>query len=347
MFGWFVSKPECPVDSQTREWIERRWAWLTEQFGQESLQAVRVILPTAEFFPDSYGGTAADTRVMLDRVCGYMGIGPETVEMSLYQDRNPVYDAEGRRGTAGLYHEEAGKFHVWIEASNLGDPLALVAVMAHELGHVHLLGHDRVSSDADDDEPLADLLTVYLGMGLFTANSVIRENYWQRGNVAGWSMSRRGYLSMPMFGYALARFALARAEEQPPWAKELRPDVRSAFVKARRFLAEMAQDHPTTVPMAPTSLKRSSLINAAGDVDLRKEDPSEAKGIDRLTWAYERASRWVGFCLFTGLMAGAGGLIGGLAGAVLDAGLGSEGVSDRGAFVGAIVFGLFGVWKLR
>src|SRR5262245_14406851 len=215
MFGWFGSKPECPVDLPTSQWIERRWAWLTQEFGAERLRAARVILPTPEFFPDSYTGTDGDARRMLDRVCGYMGIAPETVELSLYQDRNPVYDGEWRQGTAGLYHEEAGKFRVWVEVGNLDDPLALVATMAHELGHVHLLGHGRVSPDADDHEPLTDLLTVYLGMGIFTANSVIREHYWDLGTTSGWRIGRRGYLSMPMYGYALALFAEARGEEQP------------------------------------------------------------------------------------------------------------------------------------
>lgn len=42
MFGWFPSKsskPECPVDPQTKEWIERRMTWLTEQFGWARLRS--------------------------------------------------------------------------------------------------------------------------------------------------------------------------------------------------------------------------------------------------------------------------------------------------------------------
>jgi hypothetical protein len=75
-------------------------------------------------------------------------------------------------------------------------------------------------------------------MGIFTANSVIHENYWHAGQVSGWSMGRRGYLSMPMYGYALALFAWARGEQNPLWAKQLRADVQSAFRKGKRFLAE-------------------------------------------------------------------------------------------------------------
>lgn len=245
MPGWFTSEPECPIDLETKEWIEQRWAWLTDQFGAQRVRAAEVILPTPEFFPDEFEGKPDDARPILDRVCAYMGIAPETVELTCYEDRNPVQEGEWRHGTAGLYLEEAGKYQVWIEQGNLGDPLALIATMAHELAHVHLLGHRRITADAEDHEPLTDLLTVFLGFGVFTANSVIRERAWLAGGEAGWSMGRLGYLSMPMFGYALARFAEARGEEQPKWAQHLRADVSEAFTKTRRFFAAGAQAEPT------------------------------------------------------------------------------------------------------
>jgi hypothetical protein len=241
MFGWLRSKAECPVDPQAKEWIERRMLWLADAFGWERMRSARVILPTPEFFPDPYSGSDEDARGMLDRVCGYMGIDPGTVELSIYEDRNPVFEGEWRQGTAGLYHEEEGRFRVWVEVANLDDPLALVGTLAHELGHVHMLGHGRVSDEEEDHEPLTDLLTVFLGLGVFTANSVIHENYWHEGQVSGWSMGRRGYLTMPMYGYAFALFARARGEDHPRWARELRLDVRSAFKQGARFLAEAGE----------------------------------------------------------------------------------------------------------
>jgi uncharacterized protein YjbI with pentapeptide repeats len=237
MLDWLAPKPECPVDPATRDWIDRRWAWLEEQFGRERLLKARVVLPLAEYFPDDYSDDPEDVRAMLDRVCGYMGIDPATVELSVYEDRNPVHEGQWKQGTAGLYHEEAGRFRVWVELSNLADPLGMVGTMAHELGHVLLLGQGRITAEVEDHEPLTDLLSVFLGLGVFTANSVLRENYWHAGVVSGWSMGRRGYLSMPMFGYALALFARARDEEKPEWERHLRPDVRAAFRAANRFLS--------------------------------------------------------------------------------------------------------------
>jgi hypothetical protein len=237
MFGWFRTKAECPVDAETRQWIDERWQWLEEEFGMDLPRKVPVVLPRAEFFPDPYNGTDDDARATLDRVCEYMAIDPDTVELSLYEEeRNPLFEGQWH-GTAGLYEADGGKFHIWVEVANLADPLAMIGTMAHELGHVHLLGHGRVSDECEDHEPLTDLLTVFFGLGVFTANSVIREKHWNAGHSSGWSVGRLGYLGMPEYGYAFARFARARNEDGTAWSRELRLDVRSSFQQAMRFLA--------------------------------------------------------------------------------------------------------------
>lgn len=233
MFGWFRSKPAtCPVDPGTRQWIDTRWAWLTEQFGKTRLTQSTLILPTAEFFPDDYHGKEADGRVMLDRVCSFLEIDPRRIELSFYEDK---------QGTAGLYQAEEDKFRIWIDVGNLNDPLALIATISHELCHVHLLGFGRITTEEEDHEPLTDLLTVFLGMGIFTANSVIRESNWTHGQLSGWTMGRQGYLCMPEYAYALALYARDRHEDSSSWLKHLRLDVRTHFKEAQRFLKEDAQ----------------------------------------------------------------------------------------------------------
>jgi hypothetical protein len=237
MFGWFRSKPTCPVDGPTRQWIDTRWTWLEDQFGADFQRNRRVILPRPEFFPDPFHSTDADARRMLDRVSGYMDIKPATVELALYAENNPGY--EGRwHSEVALPQSQDGRYLIWVEVANLHDPLALVATMARQLAVVHLYGQGLHPDDADDHQPLSELLTVLLGMGVITANAVIRENYWQSGQMSGWSMGRRSYLEMSAFGYALARFARARGENGASWGSELRLDVRSAFEQSIRLLAE-------------------------------------------------------------------------------------------------------------
>jgi len=213
--------------------------WLIAQFGIDRLHSAQVVLPTDDFFPDSYTPSPEGAQVMLDKMCDYMGIDQAVVDLQFFQDRNPLYENNDlRHGAAGIYEAVGGKYRIWVEVGNLNDPLALIATMAHELAHVHLLGHGRISADVEDHEPLTDLLTVFLGLGVITANAVIRESYWNVGGMSGWQMGRRGYLAMPSYGYALALFARARGEEEPSWASHLRPDVRSAFRAASGFLAK-------------------------------------------------------------------------------------------------------------
>lgn len=225
LFSWLVPKTECPIDPATRVWVDRRWSWLEGQFGCDRLLRQPVVLPRPEFFPDPYNQRPADIYAMLGRVCGYMDVDPSSISLSLFENdpRDP-----GRKAI-GLYEQEGDGYRIWIEVASLADPLALVATFTHEVGHVLLLGQERISPDEEDHEPLTDLLTVYLGMGVITANAVIRTTRWETTSA--------GYMPMRTYGYALARFARSRGEDGSAWVRHLRPDVRWAFRKAMAFLA--------------------------------------------------------------------------------------------------------------
>lgn len=260
MFNWFRTKPACPVNEQTREWLDRRWTWLEKQFGLRRLLNHPLILPNAEFFPDPFYGTEEEMRHVLRLVCKYMDVDPLTVELCFYEDEPPVLEEGSYQGSPGLFDRRDGRFRIWLEISNLADPPRCVATMAHELGHIHLLGHGRVTEDEGDHEPLTDLLTVYFGMGVFTANSTIRERYWQQGHYSGWNVGRCGYLEMPEYGYAFARYAMARGEDGSAWMRELRLDVRTAFKQAMRFLAAEMGGGGKTAPASPGELSSAAAV---------------------------------------------------------------------------------------
>ncbi len=214
--------------------------WLCEQFGPERLLKFPIILPTVEFFPDPYDGADEDVRLLLDRLCGYMDIDPERIRLGFYSEQEPdlgeQFQAVGRRkGTAGL-HFAAEQPEIWIETSHLADPVAVVATLAHELGHVHLISDGRISRDVADHEPLTDLLTIYFGLGVFTANAYLRERRKQGLQYSSWSLSRVGYLTAPAYAYALSLVAWGRGELRPIWATHLRPDIRQPFSEGLRYL---------------------------------------------------------------------------------------------------------------
>jgi len=139
------------------------------------------------------------------------------------------------RGTSGRYDVE-GQEIVAIEASNLHDPMALVATIAHELSHARLLGEGRLTGKEEDHEPVTDLTTVFFGLGIFNANCAFRFSQWSRAGRHGWNAATLGYLSEEMFGYALGLWTLVRDEENPAWVRHLRTNPRVYMKQTVRFL---------------------------------------------------------------------------------------------------------------
>jgi hypothetical protein len=239
MFGWF--KPTCPVAPEERLWVESRMRWLVAQFGAEQARSAPVVLPTPEFFPEPYEPTEEGGAMLFRRVCGYLRIDPAPIDLHFYEERRMPLQGDGwqrHEGTAGLYQGASWGTLIQLEVSALQDPLALVATAAHELCHFLLLGQGRLTGDEPDHEELTDLLTIYLGLGVFTANSRIRSSAGHEGLTESWSIRRLGYLSQPKTGYALAVHAGLREEEDPPWAGHLCADVRSVFKKGHRWLRQ-------------------------------------------------------------------------------------------------------------
>jgi HEAT repeat protein len=230
MFGWF--RPHCPVPPPEQLWIDRRMTWLAQTFGADRLRQAEVVLPTPEFFPGPYRGTEEHLRRVFRRVCRYMGVEPNRLDVGLFTPPHP--DAPE---AMGLY-VPGPREKVLLADTQLGDPVAAVATLAHELAHALLLGDNRIRRDEGDHEQVTDLLTVFLGFGVFGSNSVMREDSKTYGNWHYWRISRQGYLSERMYGYACALFAQARCEGAPAWAGHLRPNVRAVFKQSLTYLSK-------------------------------------------------------------------------------------------------------------
>src|SRR5262249_49906588 len=157
-------------------------------------------------------------------VATQMHLSPANIDVTLFASEHeitrglvPFYSGE-TSGAGGLYHHDPdARPHISVNEVQLKDPMALVAVLAHELGHIILLRPGLIDRDDPDMEPLNDLLTVFLSFGIFTANSAFRFEQHSDNTSQGWSVRRLGYLSEEQFGYALARFAFERGEGKPAW----------------------------------------------------------------------------------------------------------------------------------
>jgi hypothetical protein len=218
-----------------QDWIETSLDWLLAEFGRSRLHGT-VLLPTDDFFPGVYRGTRADIRTVLGILCAHLAIDPDRIELEHYSgDVEPGLSAHvplssRSRGAAGHHRMRDGRSVIGVKDEQAETPMALVATIGHEL----LLADGRISADRRDHEPLTDLLTVFVGLGVFAANSAFE--FSQDRN--SYRTSRLGYLTEPMFGYALARYAWLRGEPDPPWARHLDTNPRAFLKQGLRYLAQ-------------------------------------------------------------------------------------------------------------
>jgi len=239
---FFVPKQPLPDDQLS--WVEAGFAQLDICLGRKCMVTCDVVLPNDHFFPDPYDAGIEAVRVMARRIAGYMQVDPGCFEVSLYTSidhtlRKDVPIWSGRNcDAAGLYfHQpEDGVYTIGINEDQLADPIRLSATLAHELAHVLLLGGGLVKPDKEDMEPLTDLATVYLGLGVLTSSAAFQFRQWTNNRTQGWSVNRQGYLPEAMWGYALAKFAHLRNERHPSWVAALARNIRNEYRSADRWL---------------------------------------------------------------------------------------------------------------
>jgi hypothetical protein len=247
---WF--SPKLPVDDEERLWVDEGFARLVKMLGRSRLLDARVILPNPEYFPDAYDGSEAAAEILFRRVCDYMQVDRRRLRLEIFPDETEElretshWHIDTGRHAAGVYirdgatEEDGDRVVIALRSTLLKEPFALVATIAHELGHVILLGGGHMDRNTPDHEPMTDLLTVFLGFGIFSANSAARFKQYSEAGWHGWSMQRLGYLPQEIYGYALARFAAERGERKPEWTRHLSTNVRVYFKRSRAWLAKNA-----------------------------------------------------------------------------------------------------------
>jgi len=247
---WGGETPKLPLDEEQKAWIEKSFQWLLNEFSEGYFLKRQTILPEQSFFPDKYQGTEECVVKLVERVCSYMDVDPNLVETEFFFDRDDTASKhrlggeEKHDGSAGLYFSQTSretKKKIAINVSQFKNPMSLVATIAHELGHVILLGGGKISRDNKDHEYLTDLITVFFGLGIFTANSAFQFSQWQDHSHQGWRAARLGYMSEEMFAYSLAAYAWMRGETNPKWSSCLAMNVGHYFKQSIKYLDKGGQ----------------------------------------------------------------------------------------------------------
>ena len=236
MFNFFKTK--LPIDLLNKAWIEYRWSWLCKNLGAELMRNAPML--TLTDFPELSDLTEQSARRLFQRISAQFKFSANSVALEFLDDAGGAGEYNDGSSALGFY-EPGNDLHdgkVVIATSLLQRPAEMVSTMAHVLGHHLLLGGSGklFAADEFDHEHLTDLLSVFTGFGLFTANCTVQDHSYTDGEMNHFHISKSGYLSSIQFGYALGLMAWMRNEYSPTWLNQLRPDARVSCRNAIRYL---------------------------------------------------------------------------------------------------------------
>ena len=236
--------PKCPVDKRTKEWLETSFLWLLDHFGEDAFRRAEIILPSDKRFPERLFADENSINAYLKTVCGFMDVEYKNVSPKIfaYTGHDNFYplatpDSIGSR-PCGLYYYYARKHQIAIDQSLLSSPPSFVATIAHALAHAKLENDAVPEQNRENEELLTDLATIFLGMGIFTANSIFGFDQFASARSHGWRAKRTGYIEEESAGYALALFAYMKGDTKPVWAKFLETNPKHYFKQGLKFLVK-------------------------------------------------------------------------------------------------------------
>jgi hypothetical protein len=219
------------LDAEDEAWQVETWAWFLKEFGDlAQLRQTPLVTPTRAFFPPTEATGEARAEHIFDCVRRLSGMEHWPCRLIAQPAR-----AELRVGDVTalerISHPPAGTFSldgngavISYEPSSVADPLKLIATFSHELAHYRLSNLRReIPGGEEVHEYATDLMSVYLGFGLFQANSAFSYSQHQDVMSQGWRYSRMGYLGERGFVFALAVFLELKglpSDEAKPFLKK-------------------------------------------------------------------------------------------------------------------------------
>lgn len=111
-------------------------------------------------------------------------------------------------------------------------PESLIATFAHELAH-YLSGVAKEPPPGGDEywEHATDLTAIFLGFGIFLANSAFTFEQYTSVDSQGWSSRRQGYMTEQEIIYSLAIFCVLKNIPTTEASSYLDSHLRSYFKK--------------------------------------------------------------------------------------------------------------------
>jgi hypothetical protein len=234
------------LDAEDEAWQVETWGWFLKAFGGRArLKRAPLVTPSREFFPPTDAQGEARAAHIFESVKLLAGMRkwecrlmaqPHRADLKVgaLQTLKPVTWAP-----AGTFSHDGNQATITYQPADIAEPAKLIATFIHELAHYLLAARpDEPPGGEEVHEYTTDLLTVYLGFGLFQANTAFSFSQHQSVMSQGWQYSRQGYLGERAFAFALAVFLELRGQDNDEVKMQLKPHLFADLVKARKSIVK-------------------------------------------------------------------------------------------------------------
>jgi hypothetical protein len=240
MLGWF--RRGTLLGSELTQWQFDCFGWLLRHTGgMDALKARPLVQPTPRFFPDRGMHGHAMAEAMFARVRGYAGMADWPCELRMQEDDpNPLVSTallvkNSPSSPAGTFRATDEGALITYHPQRLSDPMSLVATFAHELAHYRTAGCPEPPPGGWDVwEHATDLAAVFLGFGLFLANSRFSFSQHSDGQTMGWKWRQQGYVSEPEILHMHAIRCVLLGTPPRETLEHLKPALRGIYKRVQR-----------------------------------------------------------------------------------------------------------------
>ena len=244
-FNIFNKKPL--LNPATTEWLFETFAWAIENFGTYTFyQDTILVTPTHKHFPLKIEQLHEYEIALktLEMVKKYAMIQNWPCELVVQEPDVELQLAETliiespTAGTAGTFSHSEGKYVITYNPKILKNSENMVATFAHELAHYLSYNSPLPPLGREYLEHATDLLAVYMGFGVFLANTAFSFQQYNNVYSQGWTVCNQGYLSQYELTYALAIFCTLKNISNPEVEKHLKKSLCSFYKKAVKEISD-------------------------------------------------------------------------------------------------------------
>jgi len=152
-----------------KEWVNQKIGYLYLQLKEEMEKAKTPFFPFRDFY-SQWSANDFSLVLMAQKILTYLN---EPMGNLVITFRNDLGEKPG------LFTMQSGQEFILVNTKYRNDPYAVGAILAHEIMHLYLMSRKHIFlPNAEENELLTDLGTIYLGLGIVVINGMAYKSNW-------------------------------------------------------------------------------------------------------------------------------------------------------------------------